>query len=92
MLGLSHLVVCDAGPAFQRLSQLLPMFKSLETLCLYNCSMPDSSKHKEVPFPALHMNVLPKLRNVELDMVLPCSIQLCEACELHSIITGRLTT
>ena len=92
--GLRHLVVCDAGPSFKSLARLLPLFKALETLCLYNCSkqdkMPYYSKHADVRFPELHLGGMTVLRSLELDTVLPRSIQLHETCDLHITLTGRL--
>ena len=75
----------DAGRDFSTLSRTLPLFKTLRTLSLgTKCDM------ATVAFPVLHLAGLEELRSVVLDRLMPRSILLSEACELHLKMTGML--
>ena len=55
-LGLTHLVVFEAGPDLSMLSQALPLFRNLKTLALGTTLQPEA-----VTFPTLHLTELPEL-------------------------------
>ena len=86
MLSLTHLVVQTRRGYFLVLSQTLPLFVSLETLCLESSADP-----KAVVFPELHLDTLPGLRSVTLKGLAPGSIRLSKSCKLHVDSKGRLT-
>ena len=93
VLGLTNLVVSDAGPDFTLLSQRLPLFKSLQTLFL-GCN-PETliTRNKPLSFPNLHLDrleALRELRSVDLDRLMPGSIRLDEDRKLYITVTGTL--
>ena len=86
VVGLTHLVVNDAGPDLSVLSQTLPLFRNLETFALGT-----TMDHEFLIFPTLHLEELPELRSVNLDRLMPGSIRLSKDSWLYVTITGRLT-
>ena len=85
VVGLTNLVVHDAGGDFSTLSLTLPLFKHLKTLSL-GTNWPMAS----VDFPQLHLAGLQDLYSVKLDRLMPGSILLSKSCELHLKLTGTL--
>ena len=83
---LRHLLIDGEKSEHQDLFEMLPLFKSLETLSLNSESCCDPGA---VRLPTLHLEGLQQLRSVKLSKVLPSSIQLREDCELHVSTSGR---
>ena len=84
VLGLTHLLICEAGTDFEILSQTLALFKSLQTLYLESYAADE-----EVAFPTLHLAGLQELRSIHLNGLVPGSIRLSASCKLHFSTTGR---
>ena len=81
VLGLTHLMISNAGPDFQSLSLALPLFMSLETLSLSGFIGKNLT---------LHLDELPKLHSLELVLLKPGSIRLSTTCKLHIVMSGKI--